>query len=626
MTLCLAPTCCQPRNPVNHLYCQTCGAKLLLRDRYRPLTVLGQGGFGRTFLASDLTSPEHPYCVVKQFFMAGTMAPHVEKALEMFRQEATRLKELGEHLQIPDLRDSFELNGHPYLVQSFVEGKTLAQELSEQGNFSEEKVIKLLLELLPVLQFIHDRQVIHRDIKPDNIIRPPQQPLNLVDFGAAKFVTMATHQHTGTVIGSAGYAAPEQAVGKAIFASDLYSLGATCAHLLTGVAPLDLYSFSEGRLAWRDFLPHSVSQGFADLIDRLLAPAVKERYGAAAIVLRDVQPLASSRPSYRPAGMVSGSVLPASVKQPAAAPAVTAPPRNLLQSEWKCVNTLCGHDRAILSIALHPDSRTVVSSSTDKTLKIWRLRDGERLDSWEVGAPVMAIAFSRRGQFLAASLSNTNTVNVWMYRTGVLLYAVEHAAPITSLCFDPHWQETLLASGGDDGTVTLCPLQETTVTLQHLIHTRSVTGVTISPNGKWLASSGSDDTVKLWHLATGALVHTLEGHTRDVNAIAFTPDGHTLLSGGSDHKIKLWDVEKGSLRRTLSGHDDWVLSLAVHPSGQLFASSGKEGIIHLWDLASGKLIQMLSGHAKDVNSIAFTADGLHLVSGSSDRTIKIWQP
>ena len=174
--------------------------------------ILGQGGFGKTFLAVDEALVSRPRCVIKQFFLQGQSRQVTQKAVELFQEEAKRLESLGQHSQVPELYTYLEQNNQLYIVQEFIEGETLAKELTEQGTFTETKIRNLLADLLPVLKFIHQGQVIHRDIKPDNIIRRnSDQKLVLVDFGAAKEVTQTALQKTGTIIGSAGYAAPEQA-------------------------------------------------------------------------------------------------------------------------------------------------------------------------------------------------------------------------------------------------------------------------------------------------------------------------------------------------------------------------------------------------------------------------------
>lgn len=328
MSYCLNLICQNPQNPNGTKSCQSCGTKLLLGNRYRAIRPIGQGGFGRTFLAVDEYKPSKPMCAIKQFFPQAQGDNHSEKIAELFEREAVRLDELGKHAQIPELLAHFEENGCQYLVQEFIEGQNLEDKLTQDGSFSETQIIDLLKDLLPILQFIHNKQVIHRDIKPENIIqRLPSLPLTLVgnapadapsrdegnvrnfsslptpptsiptkggqlvlvDFGASKFTTRTAISVTGTAIGSKGYTAPEQAAGKAVFASDIYSLGVTCIHLLTQKDPFELYSFDEGIWIWRNYLNSPVSDKLARIIDKMLEGATNRRYQSVGEVLDDLQ-------------------------------------------------------------------------------------------------------------------------------------------------------------------------------------------------------------------------------------------------------------------------------------------------------------------------------------------------
>ncbi|MEQ9367991.1 MAG: VIT domain-containing protein [Coleofasciculus chthonoplastes F3-SA18-01] len=290
---CLNPDCQHPENPRYAVSCHSCGSELLLSGRYRAIHPLGQGGFGRTFRGVDESNPNHPDCAIKQFFPKHSSTTNQKKAAELFEQEAQRLKTLGHHSQIPQLLDYFSQDNRQYLVQEFIHGQNLAAELAQEGAFSELKIRLLLRDLLPVIQFIHSHQVIHRDIKPENIIRRPGYGnLVLVDFGAAKFATETILERTGTVIGSAAYTAPEQVRGKAVFASDLYSLGVTCIHLLTQIPPFDLFDSHEDAWVWQDYLNanRSISKPLAKILNTLLQSATKRRYQSAEAVLKDLNP------------------------------------------------------------------------------------------------------------------------------------------------------------------------------------------------------------------------------------------------------------------------------------------------------------------------------------------------
>jgi len=286
MSLCLI---CGTANPLETKFCSQCRSKLLIQARYRALKVIGQGGFGKTFLAQDEGKPSKPKCVIKQFIYDDPSS--LQKAQELFEQEAVRLDDLGKHNQIPELLAHCEQEGRQYLVQEFIDGENLLQELQRSGRFSEAKIKDLLLDLLPVLQFIHTGNVIHRDIKPENIIRRRSDgKLVLVDFGAAKVTSQTTLAKTGTEIGSAEYTAPEQTRGKAVFASDIYALGVTCIYLLTQIPPFDLFSDHEDAWVWRQFLNgNSVDNDLGIILDKMLEKALGKRYQSVNEILQVLQ-------------------------------------------------------------------------------------------------------------------------------------------------------------------------------------------------------------------------------------------------------------------------------------------------------------------------------------------------
>jgi serine/threonine protein kinase len=265
-----------------------------LKGRYHLLCQIGRGGFGITFLAVDEHLPSKPKCVVKQLCFPEENRESYDKAVALFRQEAVRLNEL-QHLQIPQLLEYFELENRLYLVEEWIAGKTLAQELQLRGVFSEQQIWDILKDLTPLLQFIHSRKVIHRDIKPANIMRRSkpgqnQGDLVLIDFGVAKRITATALLHTGTTIGSPEYMPPEQTRGKALPASDLYSLGVSCIHLLTGLSPFDLFDISSDRWIWRDYLPSGVKidTRLGQILDRLIQNPLPQRYKSATEVIQDL--------------------------------------------------------------------------------------------------------------------------------------------------------------------------------------------------------------------------------------------------------------------------------------------------------------------------------------------------
>ncbi|WP_019509103.1 bifunctional serine/threonine-protein kinase/formylglycine-generating enzyme family protein [Pleurocapsa sp. PCC 7319] len=286
---CLNPNCLHV-NLENTELCEKCNSQLVLVDRYRAISLLGQGGFGRTFLAIDELKPSKPRCVVKQFLPEVKGKKALKKAAELFEREAMRLEELGKHKQIPELLAFFNQEDRQYLIQEFIDGNDLAKELAISGVFNQQQIKELLEDLLGVLKFVHENNVIHRDIKPENIIRRKKDgKLVLVDFGAAKEAVGADTSVVGTIIGSVAYIAPEQAVGKAKFASDLYSLGATCLHLLTNVEPTELFDTNEGEWMWRNYLQNNeIDYELSHVLDKLVEGATKRRFQSVEEVLQSL--------------------------------------------------------------------------------------------------------------------------------------------------------------------------------------------------------------------------------------------------------------------------------------------------------------------------------------------------
>ncbi|NJM66438.1 MAG: SUMF1/EgtB/PvdO family nonheme iron enzyme [Acaryochloris sp. RU_4_1] len=294
MRCCLNPDCEKPFNPDTHKHCQQCGSRLidLLSDRFKVLKPLDRGGFGKIYLAED-THNHHQHCVIKQlaYQSQGTWA--IQRAEELFTQEAQQLHQLGQHPQIPSLYAYFTESANLYLAQEFIEGHTLLKELQQKGLFSETQIRELLLNILPVLRDIHVQGVIHRDLKPENIMRKQEDgTLVLIDFGVSRRFTESVLTKTGTTLGSQGYAALEQMqAGKSIPASDLFSLGVSCFQLMTNKVPYTLFlQYGYSWISqWNQHLKTPISDHLRTVLGKLLQNDLRLRYGSAASVLADLQ-------------------------------------------------------------------------------------------------------------------------------------------------------------------------------------------------------------------------------------------------------------------------------------------------------------------------------------------------
>ncbi|EAZ89283.1 bifunctional serine/threonine-protein kinase/formylglycine-generating enzyme family protein [Crocosphaera chwakensis] len=289
MTLyCLNPTCPYPDNPNTHNYCQGCGQELsqttqgyLFRDRYFIKQVLGEGNFGRTYLVEDQNFHNRKRVLKK--FIANFQGQNLETAKELFKREANILDTL-KHEQIPAIYDHFEDNNSLYLVEEYIEGEDLVTEFNREGKFSEEKIKSLLQDILPVLDYLHQRNLLHRDIKPDNLMRRRyDSKLILIDFGGVKEVSKTR----GTLIYTPGYASVEQMTGHPQPTSDIYSLGVTCVRLLTGCFPENnhdhdpIYDSSQAVWLWQKFLEKDnikISNKLSHILNKMLEHLAQNRY------------------------------------------------------------------------------------------------------------------------------------------------------------------------------------------------------------------------------------------------------------------------------------------------------------------------------------------------------------
>lgn len=580
---------------------------MLLQERYRLMKQIGKGGFCKTFLAVDEGQFPPVPCVVQE------LSPESETS-KSFQQKAQQLEELGKHPQIPALLAYFPQNEYFYLVQDFIAGTNLAQVVEEEGAFNETQIWQLLKDVLPVFQFISDRNIIHRDLKPHNIIRrspiTKKGDLVIVDFSTAKILTEIDRLTSQTSIGSPEYAAPEQARGKAVFASDLYSLGVTCIYLLTQIPPFDLFDIANDCWVWQQYLTTKVSDRLAQILDKLLQNAVNRRFQSADEVMQAM-------------GMECKTQ---NFKLP-------NPP-------WRCLHTLTEHSGRLSSLnalAISPDSNTLASASDHKIVKLWDLNTKKVLASLSGHSQaVKSVTFSPDGKILATA-SDDKTIKLWQIETLEEIYTLlGHSHAVKSVAFSPDGQ--ILASGSWDKTIKLWDVNTGTEICTMTGHQLQVNSVAFSPQGQLLASASYDRTIRLWQIPAlesshkefqnrpcYSLLGTLSDHAWAVLTVAFSPDGKILATGSDDNTIKLWEVNTGQLICTLVGHSWSVVAVAFTADGETLLSASCDKTVKLWRVSTAEEIVTLSGHVDSVSAVAVSKVRQLIASGSRDKTIKLWQ-
>jgi WD40 repeat protein len=441
-----------------------------------------------------------------------------------------------------------------------------------------EQITQMLVDILPALQRIHDRGKLHGDISPEHIVWQPIQ---------SKYQLIA---NTSLVINPV-YAAPEQLQGNPIAASDLYSLGVTCIHLLTGIHPFELLDLSTGKWIWRDYwLVDSDFQQVGAAIDRLIETNLVQRWLSATDVLNHLTKITRVE----------------SVKPP---------------TLWNCVDTWEGHIglfAAVTSLSLN--SQWLASSSEDKTIRLWNLATGQTSHVLsEHQGFVEAVAFQPNSDNILASGSRDKTIKIWELDR-VLYSLIGHSQAVNTLAFSPDGQQ--LASGSSDRSVKLWDVATGKLLATLTGHKLKITTVAFNTVGL-LVSASADSTIGIWQ--NNKMSRQLTGHVGSVTAIAFSPDGQLLASGGEDRSIRLWDTDTWTCRQVLPGHAWQISSLAFISGGEVLLSGSWDKTVKFWQVATGKEFDVLTGHIDSVTCLVVDAGEHRLFTGSRDRSIKTWQ-
>ena len=292
---------------------------------------------------------------------------------------------------------------------------------------------------------------------------------------------------------------------------------------------------------------------------------------------------------------------------------------------------LNGHKKAVLSLAISPDGKSIASASANMTVCVWDIETGiAKFKPLKVhGARVLCVAFSPNGKFCVSGSVN-RTALVWDSTTGAIIGGPfeEHSSSVLSIAISP--DSSRVASGGgfpDNGVHVWC-VENPSASSQHIHlegHEEGVKSVAFSPDGKWLASGGGKDkTVRVWQLQSGGCI-VLSGHTNAVTSVAYSPDGKCIASGSVDMSVRLWDSLTGSCSSILEGHSGVIQSIAFTPDGMSLVSASDDRTMRVWDTVTGMSIAgSHERHDAVVKTITISPDGKLIVSGSADTTLRIW--
>ncbi|GJD18412.1 WD repeat protein with Ser/Thr protein kinase motif [Rivularia sp. IAM M-261] len=568
---------------------------IFLEPAYRLFKLISYGKYTQTFFA--VNEEEYPFipCVIQKI-----LSPQPRN----FEHKLQILQHLSKSSQIPKLIDYHCGNDCIYLIFEYIEGINLNTLLAEQGALSENKIWQILTDILTTLKLVHSYKLIHCDIKPENIIcRNGSQDFVLVDFAASQ-VAAAYYQANNIITGSPEYTAPEVALSKPIFSSDLYSLGVTCIYLLTQVRPFDLYDTANNQWAWRHYLQTPISARLGNILDKLINQDINQRFMSVDEVL-----------------MMMGISAYTTHEQSWQAPA-----------EHKTIHSTS----EVNAVAVCLDKNIIASTHSNKDVCIWdcktqlktQLKTQQLLHTLHGhNKPVTSVAFSPDAQILATG-SDDKTIKLWNQDYKEIYTLVGHQHVVKSVAFHPNGE--ILASGSWDKTIRFWDVitgKEFGVLTGHKLQ---VSAVTFSADGN-LASASFDKTVRLWKNGADSLLlyslsNILSSHTWAVTAVAFSPDGKILATGSDDNTIKLWNVDTGEEFATLTGHSWSITALVFSSDGKILISASKDKTVKLWQVSNTEEVITLSGHTDSVTSVAIANfETQTIVSGSKDKTIKIWE-
>jgi WD40 repeat protein/tRNA A-37 threonylcarbamoyl transferase component Bud32 len=685
---CTRPNCHHPKNHIDgweslqqssppQRYCVTCGMNLVLSERYVPLQLLGSGAFGVTFLARDLRTLERK-CIVKQLRPQNVLKPEQLSAVEnLFRRESMTLEQLGDvSTQIPTLFDSFvlPLPGNPpqeifYLVQQYIDGQDLALELKQKGAFSQGEILDLLYQILPVLELVHENGVIHRDVKPANIMRAKNGLMYLIDFGAVKQIMSGVSNTQSIVIGTEGYAPLEQMSGRAVYPStDLYALAISCITLMGNMKPSDP-NFLEFIDNWRSPLVQAklsqiaVEPALADILEKMIRSQPRDRYQSVTEVFDALQaaqlfPPITQRPRLSsggsqpitsaedfsnvsaPSAPVTALSNPAEQVQPHKTP--STPSVNILgviRRSFSTVSAPLKKQHLLLGSALLGTCAIGLAALlflNNAHLFKDSVLTGEELAKrisirhilTEHQNSVTKVSISADSKLLASS-SHDKTVKLWNLTDGKLLRTMTgHKGGVLSVAINPKGKT--LVSGSTDNQVKVWDL-ESGKQLQDLGKEASggwVTDLAITPDGQEILSARTNNRIDRWNLQTNALSNPFQTDgDKDKNspilAVVLSNNGQLVASGSSDNKARLW-FSSGKFLHQLKGHQGWVTAVAITPDNRYLATGSIDNTIKLWDVNNGSEVKTFRAHAYSVSAIAISPDGLVLASGGFDGEIRLW--
>jgi WD40 repeat protein/tRNA A-37 threonylcarbamoyl transferase component Bud32 len=610
---------------------------------YEVVRVLGSGGTSTVYEA--LQARPHRRVALK--VMRSGLGS--EAALRRFQDEAEILARL-KHGNVATVYEAGVHEGLPYFALEFVEQAKTLPEYARAENLGPRRRLELFARVCDAIHHGHEKGIIHRDIKPGNVLVDATGRPKIIDFGIAR--VEGTDSATRGLAGTLAYMSPEQCQAgepHVDVRSDVYSLGVVLYELLAERLPYWVAgeSITEATRKIREQPPAPLERTWRGdieaIVRKTLAKDRESRYASAAALADDIRRHLTNRPvEAHPQGplylwgrfarrqRVAFFSLSAVVFVSIAAALLSGwlaaeRGRERREAEFQAYVANIAAASAALRLNDVAEARKRLERAPAQ-LRNWewhhlrgRLDTSVETFEWP-GRDIFVGAVSRDGSLAAAT--DRYTIVVLSLTTGQMLFTRESEGRVDALAISQ--VPGLLALGRADGAVEL---RDTATGARKILieaHSEVVNAVAFDSRGERLATASSDQAVKVWDPSTGRLLQTLRGHEDRVIAVAFDPRGERLASGGREAAIRIWDLASGGTVRVLDGHTGSVEGVAWSPDGMRLVSGSRDRTVRLWDASTGETISVGRGHADNVRAVAFSPSGELYASASYDRTVRLW--